>query len=114
MTTARVSTGNCGFPPFGTRSVQLSERKNGLLTPKRHQIKHLEFVISWFGTRGVGGSNPLSPPTYLESISYQHTKSNLAVTLDGSMRYFASRFPFIINDLGATMIPWAKTRGSTV
>ncbi len=37
---------------LGTTSVQLSERKNGFLTPKRHQIKHLEFVISWFGTRG--------------------------------------------------------------
>src|SRR5580658_203497 len=39
-------------PIFGTTSVQLSERKGGLLTPKRHQIKHLEFVIAWFGTRG--------------------------------------------------------------
>ena len=39
-------------PTFGTTSVQLSERKNGFLTPKRHQIKHLEFVIAWFGTRG--------------------------------------------------------------
>jgi len=31
------------------------------LTPKRHQIKHLEFVISWFGTRGSEVQNPLSP-----------------------------------------------------
>ena len=31
---------------FGTGSVQLSERKAGFLTPKRHQIKHLEFVVS--------------------------------------------------------------------
>jgi hypothetical protein len=31
---------------FGTTSVQLSERKRGTLLPKRHQIKHLEFVIS--------------------------------------------------------------------
>ena len=52
MTTAKVSTNNCGFPLFGTRSVQLSERKRGTLLPKRHQIKHLEFVVSWFGTRG--------------------------------------------------------------
>src|SRR5580658_11094035 len=52
MTTAKVSTNNCGFSPFGTRSVQLSERKSGRLLPKRHQIKHLEFVVSWFGTRG--------------------------------------------------------------
>jgi hypothetical protein len=31
---------------FGTTSVQLSERKNGALLPKRHQMKHLEFVVS--------------------------------------------------------------------
>jgi len=35
-----------GSQALGTTSVQLSERKNGFLTPKRHQIKHLEFVIS--------------------------------------------------------------------
>ncbi len=40
-----------GSRTLGTTSVQLSERKNGFLTPKRHQIKHLEFVIPWFGTR---------------------------------------------------------------
>jgi hypothetical protein len=51
MTTAKVSTNNCGFPPFGTRSVRLSERKSSRLLPKRHQIKHLKFVVSWFGTR---------------------------------------------------------------
>jgi len=28
MTTAKVSTNNCGFPPFSTRSVQRSERKS--------------------------------------------------------------------------------------
>jgi hypothetical protein len=32
-------------PVLGTTSVQLSERKAGLLTPKRHQLKHLEFVL---------------------------------------------------------------------
>ena len=52
MTTAKVSTNNCGFPLFGTRSVQLSATKSGRLLPKRHQIKHLGFVVSWFGTRG--------------------------------------------------------------
>jgi hypothetical protein len=31
---------------LGTTSVQLSERKRGTPLPKRHQIKHLEFVIS--------------------------------------------------------------------
>jgi hypothetical protein len=28
----KASTGNCGFPPSGTRSVQLSERKRGTLS----------------------------------------------------------------------------------
>jgi hypothetical protein len=28
---------------FGTTSVQLRERKNGVLAPKRHQVKQLEF-----------------------------------------------------------------------
>ena len=37
---------------LGTSSGQLSERKNGFLVPKRHQMKHLEFLILWFGTRG--------------------------------------------------------------
>ena len=36
---------------FGTTSVQLRERKNGFLAPKRHQMKHLDFLISLFGTR---------------------------------------------------------------
>jgi len=35
----------------GIRSVQLSERKRGMLLPKRHQIKHLDFVLPSFGTR---------------------------------------------------------------
>jgi hypothetical protein len=30
---------------FGTNSVQLRERKNGPLVPKRHQMKHLDFLI---------------------------------------------------------------------
>jgi hypothetical protein len=28
---------------FGTSSVQLRERKNVFLAPKRHQMKHLDF-----------------------------------------------------------------------
>jgi hypothetical protein len=31
---------------FGTTERE----EEWFLTPKRHQIKHLEFVISWFGT----------------------------------------------------------------
>jgi hypothetical protein len=34
-----------GSQAFGITSVQLSERKASSLTPKRHQLKHLEFVL---------------------------------------------------------------------
>jgi hypothetical protein len=44
--------GRGGLEDFGTTSVQLSERKNSFLVPKRHQMKHLEFLILLFGTRG--------------------------------------------------------------
>src|ERR1035438_1961462 len=50
----------CNLRLFGTRSVQLSQRKRGTLPPKRHQIKHL-VCTSIVRDPGVGGSNPLSP-----------------------------------------------------
>jgi hypothetical protein len=50
-----------GSRALGTISVQLSERKNGFLTPTRHPIKHLEFVVTWFGDQGVGGSTIAVP-----------------------------------------------------
>jgi hypothetical protein len=37
---------------LGTTSVQIRERRNGLAVPKRHQVKHLEFCFSEFGTSG--------------------------------------------------------------
>jgi hypothetical protein len=40
-----VSTVHVPIGFFGTTSVQLSERKGGLLALKRHQLKHLEFVL---------------------------------------------------------------------
>jgi hypothetical protein len=46
---------------FGTTSVQL--RKNGLLAPKRHQVKHLDFSTLLFGTRG----------SEVQILSPQHT-----------------------------------------
>ena len=62
-----------GFPTFGTSSGQLSERKSGRLLPKRHQIKHLEFVISWFGTRGsevqILSPRPSIPKQFIELAS---------------------------------------------
>ena len=46
---------------LGTTSVQLCERKNGVVLPKRHQMKHLDFDLLLVRDQGVGGSNPLSP-----------------------------------------------------
>src|ERR1035438_224782 len=114
MITARVSTSNCGFPPFGTRSVQLSERKNGLLTPKRHQIKHLEFVISWFGTRG-SEVQILSPrPTYLDSDNYMHMRCDSDLHSNGFRSRSHKHMLFILKNLVTEMIPYVKTKGSRV
>jgi hypothetical protein len=52
MTTAKVSTNNCGFHSFRYKIGTTEREKRSRLPPKRHQIKHLEFVASWFGTRG--------------------------------------------------------------
>ena len=38
---------------LGTISVQLRTRKNGVLVPKRHQVKHLEFLILLVRDQGV-------------------------------------------------------------
>jgi hypothetical protein len=38
---------------FGTNSVQLGERKNGFLAPKRHQMKHLDFFEFLVGIQAV-------------------------------------------------------------
>ena len=54
---------------FGTNSVQLRERKNGFLVPKRHRMKHLDFFEFLVGIQEVGGSNPLAP-THLSSTIY--------------------------------------------
>jgi hypothetical protein len=35
----------------GSIASWLTERKNGLLIPKRHQSKHLEVVLRWFRTK---------------------------------------------------------------
>jgi hypothetical protein len=37
-----------------------------VLLPKRHQMKHLEFVISWFGTRGSEVQR-LTKPSFLSA-----------------------------------------------
>ena len=35
---------HCMLWELGTNSVQLRERKNGFLVPKRHWMKHLDFL----------------------------------------------------------------------
>src|SRR6516225_2394956 len=42
----------CSGMEFGTNSVQLRERKNGFLAPKRHKMKHLDFLILLLEYRG--------------------------------------------------------------
>jgi hypothetical protein len=71
MTTASVDQQS--RTPFFRYKVGTTEReKKRWLLPKRHQIKHLEFVISWFGTRG-SEVQILSPrPIFLELISCEH------------------------------------------
>ena len=49
---------------FGTTERE----EEWFLIPKRHQIKHLEFVISWFGTRG-SEVQILSPRPILKHLS---------------------------------------------
>jgi hypothetical protein len=39
------TTQHCVLWEFGTNSAQLREKKNGPLAPKRHQMKHLDFLI---------------------------------------------------------------------
>jgi hypothetical protein len=46
---------------FGTTSVQLRERKNGLLVPKRHKMKHLDFLILLLESRRSVVQNPSRP-----------------------------------------------------
>jgi hypothetical protein len=52
-------------PELGTSSVQLRERKSGVLVPKRHQNEALGFLTLIVRDQGVGGSNPLSPTNLL-------------------------------------------------
>jgi hypothetical protein len=109
-----VSTNNRGFTPFGTRSVQLSERKRGRLLPKRHQIKHLEFVVSWFGTRG-SEVQILSPrPTYLKSSDYRQEDALQTSVVVASSSRFSIQALFKVNSLGTGMSPYATTKGSKV
>ena len=46
---------------LGTNSVQLRERKNGFLVPKRHWMKHLDFLSFLLESRQSLGSWVRSP-----------------------------------------------------
>ena len=47
---------------FGTNSVQLRERKNGFLIPKRHRMKHLDFLSFLLESRRSVIQNHLHRP----------------------------------------------------
>lgn len=93
---------------FGTTERE----EEWFLTPKRHQIKHLEFVISWFGTRRPGVRIPSPRPNYLKSDNYRHKRFALDACFVGSKFYPPSHILFIISDLEAKMSPWGETRWS--
>jgi hypothetical protein len=113
MTTASVDQ-QSRIHSFRYKIGKLSERKRGRLLPKRHQIKHLEFIVSWFGTRG-SEVQILSPrPNYLTSITYRRKRYSLSAYFSGSSVHFPRQLLFIINNLEATLNPWVKTRGSGV
>jgi hypothetical protein len=59
---------------FGTTSVQLRERKNGFLAPKRHQVKHLDFSILLFGTRGRRFKSSL-PDQYFQWVKFHFMRA---------------------------------------
>jgi hypothetical protein len=80
-----------------------------MLLPKRHQIKHLEFVISWFGTRG-SEVQILSLPDQIfcnQSIAV-FVRYASDVLFDGSRSYFTGftgQQLFTINEIGIEMTP---------
>jgi len=67
---------------FGTTSVQLSERNNGELFPKRHQVKHFGFCTFIVRDQGVGGSNPLSPTIFLSLFQTASQSSATSLSLN--------------------------------
>ena len=58
----------------GSIASWLTERKNGLLIPKRHQSKHLEVVLRWFRTK-------VSAEGICESRRTRHFDSSAPVAL---------------------------------
>ena len=50
---------------FGTNSVQLRERKNGFLVPKRHRMKHLDYLSFLLESRRSVVQNHSPRPPFL-------------------------------------------------
>ena len=59
------STHHCVLWEFGTTSGQLRERKNGFLAPKRHQMKHLDFLILLLESRRSAAQTHSPRPLFL-------------------------------------------------
>ena len=58
------------------------------LFPKRHQIKHLEFVVSWFGTRGSEVQIPLPDQIFCNQSIAVFVRYATHVLFDGSRSFF--------------------------
>jgi hypothetical protein len=66
-----------------------------------------------FRDQGVGGSNPLSPTNLSWNQSITSKRSVIWAPRSAVLRSTSpSSFPFLINDLAATMKPWVTTRWS--
>jgi hypothetical protein len=72
---------------FGITSVQLRERKDGFLAPKRHQMKHLDFLILLFLTRRsmVQIHSPRPLPNSCLSLAYATFSVFVLATFCGPM-----------------------------
>src|SRR5882762_10301032 len=78
---------------------------------KRHHLAQ----SSLFRDQGVGGSNPLSPTNLSWNQSITSTRSVISVPSSAILSSTSpTSFPFLINDLAATMNPWVTAKGSRV
>jgi hypothetical protein len=51
---------------------------------------------------------------HLQSINYEHKKRDFGAEFGSSKLHLSISFPFLLNNLAATMNPWVTTKGSRV
>ena len=66
---------------LGTNSVQLRERKNGSLAPKRHQMKHLDFLSFLLESRRSVVEN--HSPRFVEKLAIEKIGETKNASNDG-------------------------------